>query len=55
MRKGMKTEAICPCCGQEIVIEYKPAKWENEKPKVVITHKKWQPGWREKYVANCLQ
>lgn len=41
-----KIEAVCPCCGQEVVIEYKPAKWENEGDKAVVTHVKWQEGWK---------
>jgi len=32
----------CPCCGKEVIIEHKPAKWQGEKDKVTITHKKWQ-------------
>jgi len=37
-----KVIAKCPCCGQEVTVEYRPAKWQGEEPKVVITHNKWQ-------------
>jgi len=39
-----KIESTCPCCKQEVVAEFKPAKWQEEEPKAVITHKKWQEG-----------
>lgn len=42
----MKTEAVCPCCKQGVVVEFKPAKWQGEKDKVVVTHRKWQEGYR---------
>lgn len=32
----------CPCCCEEVVVKYKSAKWQGEKDRVVITHKKWQ-------------
>lgn len=38
----LKMNGICPCCGGEVIIEYLPTKWQGEKDKVVITHKKWQ-------------
>ena len=37
-----KATATCPCCGKEVTVEYRPAKWEGEKDKVIITHQKWQ-------------
>jgi len=39
-----KIEAVCPCCGQPATVEFKPAKWQGEQDKVIITHKKWQEG-----------
>ena len=39
-----KIKAKCPCCKQEVIVEYKPAKWEGEKDKVIITHTKWAIG-----------
>jgi len=41
-----KIEAACPCCKLPVTVEYKPAKWQDEKDKVVIEHKKWQGGYR---------
>ena len=38
----MKVKAKCPCCDQEVTVEYRSAKWEGEKDKVIITHQKWQ-------------
>lgn len=40
-----KIDGKCPCCGEEVTVEYKPAMWQDEKDKVVIEHKKWPPGW----------
>jgi len=37
-----KIDALCPCCTQPIIVEYKPAKWQGENDKVIIVHKKWQ-------------
>ncbi len=36
----------CPCCDEEVIIVNKPAKWQGEKDKVVITHKKWLEPWK---------
>ncbi len=41
----MKAMSECPCCKQEVVVKFKPAKWQGETPKTVITHKKWQSGY----------
>lgn len=50
----MEAKAICPCCKQEVVVKYKPAKWQGEKDKVVIAHKKWQPSWGDKFIRNSM-
>lgn len=42
----MKVAGKCPCCGKEVVVEYKHKKWGDERSRVVITHKKWQEGYR---------
>lgn len=39
-------EGKCPCCGGEVKIRIIPAKWQGEKDKVVIEHKKWQENYR---------
>lgn len=41
-----KVEAKCPCCDGEVIVEFKPAKWQGEEDKVIVTHKKWRTGWR---------
>jgi len=35
---------LCPCCGKGVIVEYKRPKWQGEKPKVIITHRKWPLG-----------
>ena len=39
-----KVKATCSCCGQQVTVEHKPAKWEGQKDRVVIEHQKWQEG-----------
>ncbi|KKN16216.1 hypothetical protein LCGC14_0978090 [marine sediment metagenome] len=34
-------KAKCPCCGNEVTVKYVPAKWQNQTPRVVVTHNKW--------------
>lgn len=36
----------CPCCGGEVIIEYKRANWQGERDRVIITHKKWQENYK---------
>lgn len=45
MVNGKKFDINCPCCGKPAIIEYKPSKWQGEKDRVVITHKKWQESY----------
>jgi len=41
-----KVVGKCPCCDGDVAVEYKPAKWQGEEDKVIITHKKWQEGYK---------
>lgn len=43
----MAALAKCSCCRGEVTVASRPAKWQGEEPKVVITHKKWQSGYTE--------
>jgi len=39
---GEHYKSKCPCCGGEVKVEIKKAKWQGEEDRVVITHEKWQ-------------
>ena len=31
----------CPCCGEEVIVEFHQAKWIVGNDRVVVIHKKW--------------
>lgn len=41
-----QVDGKCPCCGGDVKVTFKPAKWQGEKDKVVIEHKKWVENWK---------
>ena len=39
-------DAKCPCCGNDVTIKIEPAKWQGEKDRIIITHRKWQGNYK---------
>ena len=36
----------CPSTGQEVLVEYRPARWQGEEDRVIIHQVKWVEGWK---------
>lgn len=41
-----KKLVVGPFPGQQVKIEYRPAKWQGEEDRVIIHQVKWAEGWK---------
>lgn len=41
-----RVKALCPSTGQQVKVEYRPAKWQGEEDRVIIHQVKWVEGWK---------